>query len=259
MRTPKAPAEPRTLWSGAVTVSTRPWPHTRDWAYLLITGAHSRQTSLPAHGIIEGWCRELAAAGYEGVRTGAVGPDIAESLCGNGFRPVQSLSLLTADLTCGPLPVRPDRSIRPVRNCAVNRQTTVDRILLIDAASFGEKWCMDSGMLADAARATHRSRLFTARDATGSPVGFVLVGMTDSTGFVQRLAVLPGHRRGGVALQLMGAAHRWLRMRGCTTSVVNTETTNEAALSLYRRCGYAELSYGLQVLERPLTSGAARP
>ena len=246
------------LWSGSVTVSARPWPHVRDWAYLLITGAHGQHSSLPAAGIIEEWCADLAAAGYAGVRTGAVGPDMAESLCSNGFRPIQTLSLLSADLTSGPLPVRPDRSIRPVRGRLPAHRSLVDRILHIDAVSFGDTWCMDRSMLAEAARATHRSRFFTARDAAGVPVGFLLAGMTDSSGFVQRLAVLPEQRRGGVALQLMGAAHRWLRARGCTTSIVNTETTNEAALRLYQRCGYAELPYGLQVLERPLTHGTAR-
>ena len=252
-----APAEHRVLWSGAVTVSARPWPHMDGWAYLLITGAHAATSALPAAEIIEQWCAQLAGAGYEGVRTGAVAPDVAESLCRNGFRPVQTLSLLSADLTSGPPPARPDRSIRPARGRLLAHHTLVEHILSIDAASFGRKWSLDRATLAEAVRATHRSRVFTARTSAGEPVGFVLVGATDASGFVQRLAVLPGSRRSGVALQLMGAAHRWLRMRGCTTSLVNTETSNDAALGLYRRCGYVPLPYGLQVLERPLTGRPA--
>ena len=78
----------------------------------------------------------------------------------------------------------------------------------------------------------------------------------DRSGFIQRLAVDPARQRTGVGLRLMHAAHRWLRSHRCTTALVNTETDNLAALRLYQRFGYAELPYGLQVLERPLTHAA---
>ena len=89
----------------------------------------------------------------------------------------------------------------------------------------------------------------------GRATGFVLAGATAGSGFVQRLAVDPAHRREGTAARLLGQAHRWLSLRGCSTSVVNTETTNGAALGLYRAFGYVPLPYGLRVLERPHYGG----
>ena len=255
MRTRNSPRETTVLWSGAVAVSARPWPRTRDWAYLLITGAHTADSALPGDDIVEGWLSRLTHLGYVGVRTGAVSPDIARTLSHNGFRSVQDLTLLSADLSGRSATDRQGPSIRPLRGRFLSRHSVVDRILHIDHVSFGERWALDHTSLGEAVRATHRSRLFVARVAGGVPVGFVLAGMTDSTGFIQRLAVLPDHRGEGIGLHLMNAAHRWLRSRGCSTSIVNTETANEPALRLYLRCGYAELPYGLQVLERNLTTG----
>jgi len=207
---------------------------------------------------VEGWLERLTHLGYAGVRTGAVSPDIAKALSRNGFRVIQDLTLLSADLSGGAIPAGPGPSIRPLRGRFLTRHSVVDRILDIDHVSFGDQWALDHTALGEAVRATDRSRIFVARDAGGVPVGFVLAGMSDSTGFIQRLAVMPGHRRTGVALRLMGAAHRWLRSKGCSTAVVNTETDNHAALHLYQRCGYAGLPYGLQVLERTLTTGVNR-
>ena len=256
MRTPNTARPTTVLWSGAVTVSARPWPHAPNWAYLLITGAHAAHATLPGVDVVEEWCAVLADRGYAGIRTGAVSPHIAKSLCHNGFRVVQDLSLLSVDLSNGPTPERPNPSIRPLRGRFLTRHSVVDRILDIDHMAFGDQWSLDHQSLDEAVRATHRSRLFVARVAAGVPVGFVLAGRTDGAGFIQRLAVLPEHRRNGFGLQLMGAAHRWLRAHGCATAIVNTETVNQPALQLYQRCGYAGLPYGLQVLERPLTDGA---
>lgn len=239
-------------------MSARPWPHARDWAYLLITGAHAAHSTLPGDDVINGWLDRLSGLGYSGVRTGAVSPDIADTLSRNGFRAVQDLALLSIDLSRRTVPDQHEASIRPLRGRFLSRHSLVDGILHIDHVAFGDQWGLDHTSLHEAVKATHRSRLFVARVGAGVPVGFVLAGATDTSGFIQRLAVMPDHRRSGIGLQLMGAAHRWLRTRGCATAVVNTETVNQPALNLYQRCGYGRLPYGLQVLELTLTSGGAR-
>jgi ribosomal protein S18 acetylase RimI-like enzyme len=243
------------LWSGAVTVTARPLPFTPDTAFLLISGAHTPGSTVPGVDVVGEWCADLTRRGYSGVRTGAVGPDIAESLRHNGFRVVQDLTLLSADLT-GPLSdAAHDRSVRPVLGRLHGGRAVVRGVLRVDREAFGDRWALDSISMVEAAKATARSRMFVS-GAGGDTDGFVLVGRTDRSGFIQRLAVDPARQRTGVGLRLMHAAHRWLRSHRCTTALVNTETDNLAALRLYQRFGYAELPYGLQVLERPLTHAA---
>jgi ribosomal protein S18 acetylase RimI-like enzyme len=43
-----------------------------------------------------------------------------------------------------------------------------------------------------------------------------------------------------------------MRRRGVSRAFVNTQVGNDAALNLYRRCGFRELTVGLRILARPL-------
>ena len=207
---------------------------------------------MPRPEVIHEWLHTLSLWGYRGVRTGAVGPDLAADLTAAGFTTCQDLLLMSRDLTHDPRRPAPDAEISVLRGWPRPSPRMIRSLLSIDAESFGPVWTLDPDSLADARRATHRSRILIAFD-DGTPVGFVLAGATGSGGYLQRLAVLPGHRRRHVASRLLDHAHAWLIDRGCATVVVNTEVTNHAAISLYQRFGYARLPYGLQVLERPLT------
>jgi ribosomal protein S18 acetylase RimI-like enzyme len=122
----------------------------------------------------------------------------------------------------------------------------------VDEQAFGADWSLDAATLREAMRATGRSSVWVNMDGQGSVTGFVVVGATGTTGYVQRLAVQPAHQGHGAGSALLDAAHRWLEQVGCRSAVVNTEPTNAPALALYRRFGYVPLSYGLQVLELDL-------
>lgn len=252
VRTPSGPTRSGQLWSGSVTATARPWPHDPTVAYLLIAGGHTDTTHLPRPDIVHEWLHTLSMWGYQAVRTGAVGPDIAADLGAAGFTTCQDLLLMSRDLTHGPVRPAPDPDIAVLRSWPRPSRTAIHALLGVDAASFGPIWTLDPDSFADARRATHRSRILVARE-NGAPVGFVLAGATGPGGYIQRLAVLPDHRRRHVASRLLEHAHGWLRDRGCTTAVVNTEVANHAAIALYQRFGYARLPYGLRVLERPLT------
>ena len=209
---------------------------------------------LPLPETVDEWLRTLVTWGYRSVRTGALGPEMAGTLRSAGFEPIQDLLLMSIDLTAHPLPAPSREAIRALRTWPRPGRRTVESVLGVDAASFDPVWSLDSSSFAEARQATARSRLFVSTE-NGETVGFVLAGATGSGGYIQRLAVLPAHRRHGHAVALLAAAHAWLRGKGCSTAVVNTETTNDSAIGLYRRLGYAALPYGLQVLERPLTPG----
>jgi len=124
------------------------------------------------------------------------------------------------------------------------------RVLQVDAAAFGTRWCLDHVELRGAIRATERSRLFTTghRDVDA----FVVVGATDRTGFLQRLAVRPAVQSMGHGTALLRRALQWLHSQQCTTAYVNTEHTNTPALSLYASHGFTVGKSGLAVLELPL-------
>ena len=101
----------------------------------------------------------------------------------------------------------------------------------------------------DAGRERHvgADELRSAQDGVGD-------GAQDraGTGYVQRLAVHPDARGRGLGRSLVGDVLRWMRRHGAARALVNTQRSNEAALALYRACGFRVLPEGLQVLARAL-------
>lgn len=242
------------LWSGSTTVRARPWQHHPSRAFLLISGSHGPDLRLPDSSVIEGWLQQLAGWGYRSVRTSALSPTVATVFAGLGFEPAQELSLMSAVVGSDNASFRhPTPAVRAVHRLPGRPYAAgiTESLLRVDRAAFGDDWCMDADMFDESRTATRRSRLLVASDHD-QPVGFVAVGASGSTGFLQRLAVEPGSRRRGIASQLVAAALRWTSRVGCSQSIVNTATTNAPALSLYRRFGFAALDHGLTVMERPI-------
>jgi ribosomal protein S18 acetylase RimI-like enzyme len=128
----------------------------------------------------------------------------------------------------------------------------VEAILRIDRAAFGQEWMMDRLTLREALHATRRSRIFVSLDE-GEISGFLIAGITDSYGFIQRLAVHPDFQHRGEASSLVQNSLAWIQSRGCRSTVVNTEVSNAAALSIYERNGFVPLDYNLSVMERRLS------
>ena len=70
-------------------------------------------------------------------------------------------------------------------------------------------------------------------------IGSVMVGYEGHRGWVNYLAVHPGHQRQGLGRLLMDEAERLLRELGCAKVNLQIRTSNEAAAEFYRRIGYA--------------------
>ena len=191
----------------------------------------------------------LLEQGYERVVTSALTPAEERVFVAGGFVVRERLHLLQHDLSDLPRVEQPQRLLRARRN-------DNEAILAVDNAAFGEFWKLDATGLHDAISATPTARVRTARAGTEtrSPLaGYAVTGRAGSTGYLQRLAVHPDHQGTGLGRDLVVDCLRWVRRRGGTKALVNTQEANERALALYTAMGFKPEKHGLAVLECDLT------
>lgn len=241
------------IWSGSLSARVRPWASDPSRAFLIIMGSHGAGIRMPEPDTLSQWLDTLSDWGYRSVRTNALAPSLSTALGEVGFTPCQDLILLSRDHGDRPrFGIPSDIVPRPLR--IARRRTgraSFAAILDLDRVAFGDEWRMDAPSFTDAMGATRRSRLLVSR-ADDAIEGFALVGATGDTGYLQRIAVHPSRRRTGVATRLVAASIEWAWSRGCTRTVVNTESVNDAALSLYAGMGFVPMEHGLRVMERDL-------
>ncbi|MEY4995547.1 MAG: hypothetical protein RLZ67_272 [Actinomycetota bacterium] len=238
------------MWSDALRARLRPWSGDPDCGFLVMTTTESEG---PHPSEIQQWLTTAKQWGYRRLRTSALPPTLTAPLRDAGFTEVQQLTVLSVAHPDAPsFHVPRDVAPRPLRSVRRQRpsQKMLD-VLHIDALSFPSPWNMSWVDLNDAVNATQQSRLLVSQNKKVID-GFVLVGATHNTGFIQRLAVHPTARRTGVASRLVAASLEWSYRRGCSTTVVNTEITNHSALGLYTSLGFQQMPDGLSVMEREL-------
>jgi len=191
-------------------------------------------------------CARLARAGFRRVITAALDPAEADGFMAAGFEIREHLHVLARG-TDDP----PDAPDVPLRRA---RRGDRAAVLEVDAVAFPTFWQLDDARLDEAIAATPTARF---RVGTGPGDGLVVAysiwGRAGRRGYLQRLAVDPGHHRAGYGTALVVDGLRWLRRRGADTAVVNTQVGNDTALALYERLGFRRQPGGLVVLRAELS------
>lgn len=194
-------------------------------------------------------CTEVRGADGAVLRTPALGVSDARWFEAQGFSVVQSLVMLRRDTF--PLGSRSleDLTTWSWRKLRSRRHAPVlEHVLQLDAEGFAPPWNFSRDGFAKACTATYDHAIVVSGD--GPTTGFALVGRSAQTAYLQRLAVRGDVRRRGIASRLVHASLAWAHSRGAVELLVNTEPSNQAALSLYRKLGFATVPDPLCVLER---------
>jgi [ribosomal protein S18]-alanine N-acetyltransferase len=78
-------------------------------------------------------------------------------------------------------------------------------------------------------------------ESGGHVAGFILAELAPDEGHIITLDVLEEYRRQGIGTLLLSAAEKEMTLRGGQSMVLETATTNEAAIALWKKRGYHEL------------------
>jgi ribosomal protein S18 acetylase RimI-like enzyme len=242
------PPEGLVLRGAQVNGRVRCWPSEPNVAQLVMY----QQSRPPSHDDLTRWCAELAQRGFTAVRTSALATAASARVESHGFKVIQELVLLQHD---EPAHV-PSPTVRTTRLLVGNDAAAA----AVDRIAFGPRWSLDATAVHDVRTATprHRARavLGPADDANAIPgdvvTAYAITGRDSRLGFLQRLAVHPERRREGLGLALVHDSLRWLARWRVQRVLVNTPTTNDAALALYEGAGFHRLPDGLRVYEKVL-------
>ena len=231
---------PQILRAGGVVARVRPWAFEPNVAHLVLYN----QSRLPTPSDITEWIDGLRAAGYDTVRTGAVGAQVGARFERLGFEAIQSLVLLENKNVSSLKTTSPKSS--GVTRLATDDDHDASRV---DVAAFGAGWCIDRVGIGDVRSATPRHRARAVR-ANGELISYAISGRDGRNGYIQRLAVSPAHQHQGHGVSLVTDSLRWMARWRVQRALVNTHTGNDAALALYHRLGFSDLGDRLHVYER---------
>ena len=124
-----------------------------------------------------------------------------------------------------------------VPDLAPMRRRHLRQVLRIDAAESGERWSL--GLFLAELRRGDGSRCYLVAQRGGAVVGFAGMLYVGDDGHVTTVATDPRHRRSGVATALLAGLATDARRRGARAMTLEVRASNEAALGLYRRFGFA--------------------
>jgi ribosomal protein S18 acetylase RimI-like enzyme len=231
---------PLILRAGGVVARVRPWAFEPNVAHLVLYN----QSRLPTPSDITEWIGALRSAGYDTVRTGAVGAQPGARFERLGFEAIQSLVLLENNAVGSSITTSPKTA--GVSRLAADEDREASRV---DVAAFGAGWCIDRVGIGDVRSATPRHRARAIRSGK-EVIAYAISGRDGRNGYIQRLAVSPAHQHHGHGRTLVTDSLRWMARWRVQRALVNTHVGNDAALALYHGLGFIDLSDRLHVYER---------
>ena len=141
-----------------------------------------------------------------------------------GFQPYRELLLMERDLS---FQVEP-----PDHRVVVGSDRHWTEALNVDNAAFEPGWRIGRLGLEDAKNATPTAG-FLVHEIDDTITGFSIVGIAQSTAYLQRIAVDPAHGRKGIGRSLIRATIDWARRRSARSMLLNTQLDNHGAARLY--------------------------
>ena len=81
---------------------------------------------------------------------------------------------------------------------------------------------------------------FFAREIDGKIVGYACVRIMYEEAQICNIAVLPEHRRQGIATELLKTVAAFAVEKGCERAELEVNVANLPAVEMYRKCGYNE-------------------
>lgn len=224
---------------------TGPWRGDGRIAYL----APLAPAGAPSVDFLHRCLETLTARGFTRVVTSALAPAEQGGFLAVGFEEYERLHLLSHDLRVVPRPPK-----EPAHLLRRARAGDWPAVLAVDASAFAPFWRLDRSGLQEAIDATPVTRFRVAASGRGGTgvIAYAVTGLSANQGYLQRLAVDPDHRRTGLGRALGLDGLRWLRRKGVSEAVVNTQLGNDAALALYLSLGFRQEPIQLSVLHRRL-------
>ncbi|MGC4082007.1 MAG: ribosomal protein S18-alanine N-acetyltransferase [Vicinamibacterales bacterium] len=119
----------------------------------------------------------------------------------------------------------------------VTSEQDIDDLLRIESATFTRPWTREMYL----SELEHRdvSFFYVARDAVGEAIGFCSWWLVLDEIHVNNLAVLPEHRRAGVASALLERVLADGATRGAHRATLEVRRSNVPALRLYEKFGFS--------------------